>query len=39
MKSKTEFAERIEKVENMIAAFGLYSLPFIVTSLVYLAIR
>lgn len=36
---KNEYAERIKKTEDMIAAIGIYSLPFIVTGFVYLAMR
>ena len=36
---KNEFAERIKKTEDAIAAVSLCSLPFIVTSFVYLAMR
>tara|TARA_B100000427_G_C15237693_1_gene476289 strand:+ start:329 stop:442 length:114 start_codon:yes stop_codon:yes gene_type:complete len=36
---KNEFAETIKKTEDTILAVFLYSLPFIVTSFVYLAIR
>ena len=39
MKNKNEFAERIKKTEDTIAAVGLYSLPFVVTGFVYLAMR
>ena len=39
MKSKIEFAETIRKTEDTLIAIGVYSLPFIITSFVYLAIR
>lgn len=39
MKNKSEFAKRIKKTEDTIAAVSLYSLPFVVTGFVYLAMR